>query len=85
MNASVSILRPAASNPATRPELTAALRATVGARAAAALALCRHCPPPCQLTCKAGNTADHNASDRAAAEPARAACRQTGLGRAAGC
>ena len=41
MNASVSILRPATSNPATRPELTDALRATVGAKAAAALALLR--------------------------------------------
>lgn len=41
MNASVSILRPAASNPATRPALTDALRATVGAKAAAALALLR--------------------------------------------
>ena len=34
MNASVSILRPAAANPATRPPLTDALRATVGAKAA---------------------------------------------------
>lgn len=41
MNASVSILRPAASNPATRPALTDALHATVGAKAAAALALLR--------------------------------------------
>ncbi|MDI3515207.1 MAG: phosphoadenosine phosphosulfate reductase [Rhodocyclaceae bacterium] len=41
MNASVSPLRPAAANPATRPELTDALRATVGARSAAALALLR--------------------------------------------
>ena len=41
MNASVSILRPAAANPATRPPLTDALRATVGAKAAAALALLR--------------------------------------------
>ena len=41
MNASVSILRPAASNPATRPELTDALRASVGAKAAAVLALLR--------------------------------------------
>ncbi len=41
MNASVSILRPATSNPATRPALTDALRATVGAKAAAALALLR--------------------------------------------
>jgi len=41
MNASISILRPAASNPTTRPELTDALRATVGAKAAAALALLR--------------------------------------------
>ena len=41
MNASVSILRPAATNPATRPELTEALRASVSAKAAAALALLR--------------------------------------------
>jgi phosphoadenosine phosphosulfate reductase len=41
MNASVSLLRPPPSNPATHPELTAALRATVGAKAAAALALLR--------------------------------------------
>ena len=41
MNATVSPLRPAASNPATRPELTDALRASVGAKAAAALALLR--------------------------------------------
>ncbi|MBS0513477.1 MAG: phosphoadenylyl-sulfate reductase [Proteobacteria bacterium] len=36
MNASVSLLRPAPSNPATRPELTEALRAAVTARAEAA-------------------------------------------------
>jgi phosphoadenosine phosphosulfate reductase len=36
MNASVSLLRPAATNPATRPELTDALRATVAAKAIAA-------------------------------------------------
>ncbi|HRJ24914.1 MAG TPA: phosphoadenylyl-sulfate reductase [Thauera sp.] len=41
MNASVSLLRPAAANPATRPELTDALRATVGAKAAAAQAFLR--------------------------------------------
>ncbi|WP_418648055.1 phosphoadenylyl-sulfate reductase [Thauera butanivorans] len=41
MNASVSPLRPPAGNPATRPELTDALRATAGAKAAAALALLR--------------------------------------------
>lgn len=41
MNASVSILRPATRNPATRPALTDALRATVGAKAAAVLALLR--------------------------------------------
>lgn len=41
MNASVSILRPAPVNAATRPQLSDALRATVGARAAAALALLR--------------------------------------------
>lgn len=39
MNASVSPLRPSAGNPATRPELTEALRATVTAKAAAARAL----------------------------------------------
>ena len=33
MNATVSLLRPAASNPATRPALTDALRASVGAKA----------------------------------------------------
>lgn len=36
MNAGVSLLRPAPANPATRPELTAALRAAVAARADAA-------------------------------------------------
>lgn len=41
MNASVSILRPAPVNAATRPQLTDALRAAVGAKAAAALALLR--------------------------------------------
>ena len=41
MNASVSILRPAVANPAIRPPLTDALRATVGAKAAAAVALLR--------------------------------------------
>ncbi|MCV2218740.1 phosphoadenylyl-sulfate reductase [Thauera sp. Sel9] len=41
MNASVSLLRPPPGNPATRPELSDALRATVGAKAAAALALLR--------------------------------------------
>lgn len=41
MNASVSLLRPPPGNPATRPELGDALRATVGAKAAAALALLR--------------------------------------------
>jgi phosphoadenosine phosphosulfate reductase len=41
MNASVSLLRPAASNAATRPALTDALRATVGAKSAVALALLR--------------------------------------------
>ncbi|THF59333.1 phosphoadenylyl-sulfate reductase [Pseudothauera rhizosphaerae] len=39
--AAVSLLRPAAGNPATRPELTAALRAAVEAKAATALALLR--------------------------------------------
>ena len=37
--ATVSLLRPAASNPATRPELTDALRAAVEAKTAAALAV----------------------------------------------
>ncbi len=37
----VSLLRPAATNPATRPELTDALRAAVQTKAAAALALLR--------------------------------------------
>ncbi|ENO89681.1 phosphoadenylyl-sulfate reductase [Thauera linaloolentis] len=41
MNASVSALRPAAGNPATRPGLDDALRASVSAKAAAALALLR--------------------------------------------
>ena len=41
MNASVSLLRPGAGNPATHPQLTDALRATVGAKAAAAQALLR--------------------------------------------
>lgn len=38
----VSLLRPAASNPATRPELTDALRATVETRTAAALTVLRN-------------------------------------------
>ena len=41
MNASVSLLRPAARNAATRPDLTDAVRAIVGAKSAAALALLR--------------------------------------------
>ncbi|HRP22498.1 MAG TPA: phosphoadenylyl-sulfate reductase [Thauera sp.] len=41
MNASVSLLRPGAGNPATHPQLTDALRARVGAKAAAAQALLR--------------------------------------------
>ena len=41
MNAAVSLLRPAPTNAATRPQLTDALRATVGAKSAAALALLR--------------------------------------------
>ncbi len=41
MNASVSILRPAASNPATSPELNDALRTRVAAKAAAAITLLR--------------------------------------------
>ena len=41
MNAAVSALRPAPTNAATRPALTDALRATVGAKSAAALALLR--------------------------------------------
>ncbi len=41
MNATVSPLRPPATNPATRPELSDALRAAVGARAAAALQFLR--------------------------------------------
>lgn len=39
MNGEVSLLRPAAANPATSPELTDALRATVEAKSQAALAL----------------------------------------------
>ena len=41
MNAAVSALRPAPTNAATRPALTDALRATVGAKSAAALVLLR--------------------------------------------
>ena len=41
MNASVSLLRPAATNPATRPELTEALRAAVADKSAAALEFLR--------------------------------------------
>jgi len=41
MTGAVSLLRPAATNPATRPELTDALRAAVAAKSAAALALLR--------------------------------------------
>ncbi|MDX9884201.1 phosphoadenylyl-sulfate reductase [Thauera sp.] len=41
MNASVSLLRPAASNAPTRPDLTDAVRTIVGAKSAAALALLR--------------------------------------------
>lgn len=41
MNNSVSMLKPAASNPATKPELTDALVASVNAKAAAALKLLR--------------------------------------------
>jgi phosphoadenosine phosphosulfate reductase len=41
MNAAVSLLRPAPTNAATRPQLTDALRATVGAKSAATLALLR--------------------------------------------
>ncbi len=41
MSGAVSALRPAAANPATRPELTPALRAAVDTKAAAALALLR--------------------------------------------
>ena len=41
MNAAVSALRPAPANAATQPALTDALRATVGAKSAAALALLR--------------------------------------------
>ena len=41
MNAAVSALRPAPTNAATRPALTDALRDTVGAKSAAALALLR--------------------------------------------
>ncbi|TMW80027.1 phosphoadenylyl-sulfate reductase, partial [Thauera sp. UPWRP] len=41
MNAAVSLLRPAATNPATRPELTEALRAAVADKAAAALEFLR--------------------------------------------
>ncbi|KAI5914156.1 phosphoadenylyl-sulfate reductase [Thauera sp. 2A1] len=41
MNASVSLLRPAPANPATRPELTEALRAAVAAKADAARAFLR--------------------------------------------
>src|SRR5690606_13914695 len=39
MNGEVSLLRPAAANPATSPELTDALRASVEAKSQAALAL----------------------------------------------
>ena len=39
MSGAVSMLRPAAGNPATRPELTEALRASVTAKAAAARAV----------------------------------------------
>ena len=42
MSQTVSLLRPAATNPATRPELTDALRASTGAKAAAALDLLRN-------------------------------------------
>ncbi|MCK2126640.1 phosphoadenylyl-sulfate reductase [Thauera aromatica] len=41
MSGAVSALRPAAANPATRPQLSAELRAAVDAKAAAALALLR--------------------------------------------
>ena len=41
MNAAVSLLRPAATNPATRPELTEALRAAVDDKTAAALEFLR--------------------------------------------
>ena len=41
MNAAVSLLRPAPTNAATHPQLTDALRATVGAKSSAALALLR--------------------------------------------
>ena len=41
MNASISILRPGSSNPATHPELTDTLRASVAAKASAALAVLR--------------------------------------------
>ena len=41
MSQTVSLLRPTATNPATRPELTDALRASTGAKAAAALELLR--------------------------------------------
>ena len=41
MNSTVSMLKPAASNPATKPELTDALVASVNAKAAAALTLLR--------------------------------------------
>ena len=41
MNAAVSLLRPAPTNAATQPALTDALRATVGAKSAAALVLLR--------------------------------------------
>ncbi|MCC4114133.1 phosphoadenylyl-sulfate reductase [Aromatoleum toluclasticum] len=41
MNGAVSMLRPPATNPATRPELTDALRASVAAKSAAAVELLR--------------------------------------------
>ncbi len=41
MNASISILRPGTSNPATNPELTDTLRASVDAKATAAIAVLR--------------------------------------------
>ena len=41
MNASISILRPGSNNPATHPELTDTLRASVAAKASAALAVLR--------------------------------------------
>ena len=41
MNASISILRPGSNNPATHPELTDTLRASVAAKASAALTVLR--------------------------------------------